>query len=498
VPRLLLGSAFVVATCGLIYELLAGTLASYLLGDSVTQFSIIIGIYLFAMGVGSWLTQYVRSDLLLTFANIELMVGVVGGVSTLVLFWLYDEIVDFHVALYALVLMIGVFVGAEIPLLVRILKESGELKDVIARVFAVDYVGALLASIIFPLLLVPHLGLVRTAFLFGAVNVLTGLILLWQLPRSTPTFVSRTLGVLALVALGIGFAIGENAQAQAESGQYPGQVIYAHSTPYQRVVLSSVNGEVQLFLNGNLQFSARDEYRYHEALVHPAMGLAGEMRHVLILGGGDGLAAREVLRYPGVETVQLVDLDPGMTKLFRETPWLARLNGGSLSAPRLRITSADAFDWVRHTTGPYDVVIIDFPDPSNYAVGKLYTTRFYAEVARVLAPHGVVVVQATSPFVARKSYWCVAATLEAAGFKTRPYHALVPSFGDWGFVLATRDEWAEARALPAGLRFLDRHTMAAMFEFPPDTRRTEVSPNRLNDQILVRLFNEEWSRYLGG
>ncbi len=495
---LLLLSAFAVATCGLVYELLAGTLASYLLGDSVTQFSTIIGTYLFAMGVGSWCTRFFRGNLLMSFARIEVLVGVVGGCAVLGLFWLYGHVVHFRVALYGTVFVIGALVGVEIPLLLRILDGKMEMRELVARVFAADYVGALIAALLFPLLLVPELGLVRTGFLFGVLNVTVAILLLWRLESSRAVWGSRAFALLSLVGLAAGFAVGEEAQTLAESGQYPGQVIYAHSTPYQRVVLSSVNGDLELFLNGNLQFSGRDEYRYHEALVHPAMTRVAAPRRVLILGGGDGLAAREVLKYPVVESVQLVDLDPGVTSLFRRTPWLRQINADSLNSPKLHLESADAFEWLRGARGAFDVVIIDFPDPSNYSVGKLYSTSFYRRVAAVLAPGGVVVVQATSPFVAKKAYWCIVATLRAEGFATKPYHALVPSFGDWGFVLATRSAWAEPGPLPQGLRFLDPPTEATLFVFPPDSAMPAVEANRLNDQVLVRYFEDEWSRYLGG
>jgi spermidine synthase len=498
VSALLLISAFAVATCGLVYELLAGTLASYLLGDSVTQFSTIIGTYLFAMGVGSWCTRFFRKDLLAHFARIEVLVGLVGGCSALCLFWIYGHVIHFRVALYGTVFTIGALVGVEVPLLLRILNGSMEFRDVVARVFAADYVGALLAALLFPLLLVPELGLVRTGFLFGVLNVAVAIVLLWKLQPNPILWASRAFAVLTLAGLALGFSLGEQGQSYAESNQYPGQVIYAASTPYQRVVLSSVAGEMQLFLNGNLQFSGRDEYRYHEALVHPAMTRAAAPRKVLILGGGDGLAAREVLRYPGVEQIQLIDLDPGVTTLFQRTPWLQRLNNDSLNSGKLRITSADAFEWLRDRPDRFDVVIIDFPDPSNYSVGKLYSTSFYRRVAAVLSPGGVVVVQATSPFVASKAYWCIVATLAAEGFATKPYHALVPSFGDWGFVLATRSPWQEPRALPPGLRFLDEQTESTLFVFPRDTQVREVEANRLNDQVLVRYFEDEWSRYLGG
>lgn len=300
----------------------------------------------------------------------------------------------------------------------------------------------------------------------------------------------------ALLVLCVGFAVADRAQSAIEAGSYPGQVLYLESTPYQRVVLTSVRGDLQLFLNGNLQFSARDEYRYHEALVHPAMRRAKQSSRVLVLGGGDGLATREVLRYPQVARVDLVDLDRGVTDLFRLTPWLAALNGGSLTSPRVHIQNTDAFSWLQRTHDSYDVVIADFPDPANFSIGKLYTTAFYRALGRILRPGGIAVIQATSPFVAPRSYWCIVSTLEAAGLVATPYHALVPSFGDWGFVLASRDPAGNLQPLPPGLRFLDDRTEAGLFEFPTDVRRVESAPNRLNDQVLVRYFEDEWNRYL--
>ena len=213
------------------------------------------------------------------------------------------------------------------------------------------------------------------------------------------------------------------------------------------------------------------------------------------LPGGDGLAAREVLRDPRVEHVTLVDLDPEMTHLFRDTPQFARLNGQSLSSPRLRVTNADAFRWVRQAKGPYDAVIVDFPDPTEFSLGKLYTENFYREVARLLAPEGVMTVQSTSPLIAPRSYWTVAQTLEAAGLQSRGYHVYVPSFGEWGFTLAAHKSLADAARLPAGLKFLTATSERQMFDFPPDMARRTVQVNRLDNQALVRSFIQEWGRY---
>ncbi|WP_380875240.1 polyamine aminopropyltransferase 1 [Sphingomonas sp. DBB INV C78] len=493
----LIASAFVVATCGLVYELLAGTLASYLLGDSVTQFSTVIGAYLFAMGIGSWCSRYVTRDELRLFVRVEILIALIGGCLAAVLFLLFPVVDHFRIALYALVLGVGFLVGLEIPLLLRILRADFEFRDLVSTVLTFDYVGALAASLLFPLLLMPHLGMIRTGFLFGLANVGVALALMWMLPSSARLGMEKAAGILVALLLAAGFIGAERLQRLAEVAAYEEPVIYAASTPYQRIVLTRGGDDLRLFLNGNLQFSSRDEYRYHEALVHPAVGRVARPAHVLILGGGDGLAAREVFRQPGVKTVTLVDLDPEMTRLFARSPMLARLNKGALTDPRLKVINADAFRWVRDARGPYDAIIVDFPDPTDFSVGKLYTKTFYQQVRKLLAPGGMMVVQSTSPLVAPNAYWTVATTLEAAGFTTRGYHVYVPSFGEWGFVLAANGPIGDAVRVPDGGRYLTSFEASRLFDFPPDMARRPAPVNRLDNQALVREFADEWGRYEG-
>jgi spermidine synthase len=491
----LLASAFVVATCGLVYELLASTLASYLLGDSVTQFSTVIGSYLFAMGIGSWCSRYVKRDELRLFVRVELIIALLGGFSAAALFMLFPVIDHFRVALYGLVLAIGFLVGLEIPLLMRILK-GFDFREVVSSVLTFDYVGALAASLLFPLVLMPHLGMVRTGFLFGIANAAVALALLFVLRRSGGLRVEKAAGVLVLLLLVAGFFASDRLQRWAEVASYQEPVVYAQSSRFQRIVITRRGDDLRLYLNGNLQFSSRDEYRYHEALVQPALARVKRPRNVLILGGGDGLAAREVLRHPAVERVTLVDLDPAMTRLFSRSPTLAVLNRGSLTDPRMRVINADGFRWAREARSQYDAVIVDFPDPVDFSVGKLYTETFYRELRRLIAPGGVAAIQSTSPLVAPKAYWTVAATLEAAGLTTLPYHAYVPSFGEWGFILAANGPVPAAATVLPG-RFLDSATAARLFDFPPDMARRAAAVNRLDNQALVRVFDEEWGRYEG-
>jgi spermidine synthase len=241
-----------------------------------------------------------------------------------------------------------------------------------------------------------------------------------------------------------------------------------------------------------LQFSSKDEYRYHEALVHPGLSALPGARHILVLGGGDGLAVRELLKYPAVESITLVDLDPEMTRLFSTHPVMSELNRHSLTQPRVHVINADAFIWLDTNNNSYDFVVVDFPDPTNYSLGKLYTTAFYRLLARHLSANGLIVVQSTSPLYARQSYWCIVQTLQEAGLRTYPYHVYVPSFGEWGFVLAGHSTFEPSQQLPAGLRFLSARNVPELFLFPNDMLPVPVESNHLNDQVLVRYYEREW------
>jgi len=499
---LLFLNVFVIATCGLIYELLAGTLSSYVLGDSVTQFSLIIGIYLFAMGVGSWLSRFIEKHVAEKFVEIELAVAVIGGFSAPLLFLTFAHLSYFAVVLYGMVFVIGTLVGLEIPLLMRILKDEMDFKDLVSRVLAFDYVGALAASLLFPIFLVPKLGLNRTSLLFGMLNAAVGIWGTWLLLPLIKKNVTimRVKGFIILALLAIGFIKADRLTTLAEDALFVDNIIYAKSSTYQRIVVTKGRTGYSLFLNGNLQFNSFDEYRYHEALVHPAFAaFSGDPRRVLILGGGDGLALREVLKYPSVKYVHLVDLDPDMTKVSTTVPALGELNAHAFADPRVEVTNADAYVWMDTETEPFDVAIIDFPDPNNFALGKLYTTRFYNLLKSKLRPDSSVVIQTTSPLIARNSFWCVIKTLESSGFNVRPYQTTVPSFGIWGFALAKLQPFETPAKPPPNieLRFLNDQTFASMFEFASDTSKPseDLEINRLDNQALVRYYETEWRRF---
>ena len=495
--RVLLVAVFVIAACGLLYELIVGTLSSYLLGNSVLHFSLTIGGFMTAMGIGSLLSRHVERHLLAWFVGVELAVGLAGGASAALLYAAYTYTPLYHVAMGALVLAIGGLVGMEIPLVTRLLGGREALKDTLANVLAFDYLGALLAAVLFPLVLMPALGVLRTAFVTGALNVAVVAVCLHAFrhelaPRRWPAVITG--GLAALLLLG---AVGAaRLTARFETRLYDDPVIYAEQSPYQRLVLTRRGTDLRLFLDGGLQFSSVDEHRYHEALVHPALAATASREHVLVLGGGDGLAVREVLRYADVRRVTVVDLDRAVTDLARTHPALRALNGDAFADPRVTIVSADAQAFLAETTDRFGVVLIDLPDPNHESLAKLYSRSFYDLVGQRLAVGGAVAAQATSPYFAREAYWSIVGTAEAAGLAPLPYHVYVPSFGDWGFFLGgphRRD--LGSPVFPGGLRYLTPELFAAARLFDGDTDRVPVQTSTLDDPAVLRYYERGWKRW---
>ncbi|MCF8167897.1 MAG: polyamine aminopropyltransferase [Rhodoferax sp.] len=492
----LLASVFVVAACGLVYELTAAALASYILGDSVLQFSTVIGAYLFSMGIGSWLSRFFERQLPAHFLRIELLVALAGGAMPALLFLANAYVPGaFRFLLYGMVGLVGILVGLEIPLVMRILKRDVALKELVSQVLTFDYLGALVVSVAFPLLLVPQLGLIRTGLLFGLLNAAVAVWALWVFRHELRRVPAHALAcACTLASLLAGFALADGITTLAEDKLYHEPVVVAATSPYQRIVVTNGRAGHRLFLNGNLQFAERDEYRYHEALVHPAMAAHGGPRRVAVLGGGDGMAVREVLKYPSVEQIVLVELDPQMTRIFATDPAMLRLNAGALASPKLSIVNTDAFQWLQNSSEVFDVIVVDFPDPTNFSIGKLYTNSFYALLAQRLSASGYAVIQTTSPLVARQSFWTVATTIESVGLRATPYHAHVPSFGEWGFIIASHRPWHWPTALPGNLRFLSLPSLPTLFDFPQDMARIPAPVNRLSNQALVGIYEQEWGR----
>ena len=496
---MLLLSILVAAACAIIYELLIGSTSSYFLGDSIEQFSLTIGFFLFAMGVGAWLSRLVRDNLLERFIQLEIWLGLIGGGTVGCLYALYAYTDQFRYGMLLLIMLIGSLIGLEVPLLTRILRQHGSLRTALSSVLSMDYFGSLFAALLFPYLLMPFLGAMYTSVLAGLLNWFVGVVVLFVFRHQLST---RSRRLLSLQCAGIGAGLlalliyAGPLVDRWESALYEDAIVYEEQSTYQKIVLTRRGEHVRLYLNGHLQFASVDEYRYHEALVHPAMAMADNQRRVLIIGGGDGLTAREVLKYDEVEEVDLVDLDPAITRLALRNPDLTRLNENALSRQQVRVINRDGFLFLQDDHPAYGVIIFDLPDPREESLTKLYSREGYKLAQRLLAPGGVIVTQATSPYYARQAYWCIAETMEAAGFSTLSYHLNVPSFGEWGFHIGALGP-IDAAPLQSSVnrRFLDESVWMAMRVFSPDIERIASEINELDKPILARYYRRGWSEW---
>ena len=486
----LLFAACIVAIGGIVYELVIGTVSSYLLGNSVLQFSFTIGFMLFGMGIGSYVAPKLTNQVETTFVINELLIAGIGGFSPAFLFWIFSIRIPFLPVFLFTVTGLGVLIGLEIPLMYRLLQEKTSGMHAISRIMTLDYVGALIASIAFPLLLLPTFGIVRTALLIGLANACIAGLLLWafwdriQIRRFLVVFC----GVVLLV-LGLGVYFSRSIHQSIDQRLYRDQVVYQEQTPYQYLILTRFKNDIRLYIDGNVQFSSLDEYRYHEPLIHIPLASVRHPERVLVLGGGDGLAARELLKDSRVQHITIVDLDPAMVRLAKTHPFVTALNQGSFEDSRVRVVHDDAFSFLRDATETYDVIVADLPDPNTESLAKLYSVEMYRLVLQRLTREGVFVTQATSPYFSREAFWTIDASIQAAGFVTRPYHVQVPSFGEWGFVLASRQFPVEMdwKLTVSPLRFLNEAVMPSLFVFDADiscpitvTSSTFVSPSILD------------------
>ncbi len=496
----LLGAAAVASACGLSSELLLGDLASYLGGDRTLAYGMAVGIFLAAMGLGAYLSRFVavtdaRESLLRAFVAVELAIAPLSALLPMGLFALFAIEGPLWLGLILATLCLGVLAGMEIPLLTRVLEREEGARDALSSVLALDYLGALVGSLAFPIVLLPLLGLLPAAAAIAVFPAAMTIVLGTAFPSLQPW---RVWGAIAVVGLLAWAPLALVAGDRMENVQYGAPIVTRVQSPYQRIVLTRQGSDLRLFLDGDLQLSTVDEYRYHEALIHPALAAHGHPRRVLLLGAGDGMALREVLKWPEVERVVLIDLDGAVVNLARTHPFLRRVNGDAFADPRVEVRVADAFAAVPHLTETFDAIVADFPDPDRDDLAKLYALGFYRRLLPHLAPDGVFVTQASSPFFAPKVMACIAATLRAAGLRAYPYAIDVPSFGPWGFVLATQQAIDPATfSLPVPTRFLSRSRLVALFDLPPDLEVSEaVDINRLDRPVLVRYqADPRWTAY---
>lgn len=508
----LLLTAGVSSSCGLAIELLLGTLASYLVGNQALAYGVAVGFFLAAMGLGAYLSRFIatsKSDLdqqiqlQTAFVWVELAFAPFSALAPILLFALFVIDGPFWLALILTTLVLGMLAGMELPILTRLLEKDEDLKDALAGVLALDYIGALLGSLLLPIVLLPFFGMFPSATLIGSIPALMVVALAVVFPRLRRWGrVGLAIAALLLVLVPFTIPLGD----RLENTLYKAPIVARVQSPYQRIVLTRQGTDLRLFLDGDLQFSTLDEYRYHEGLVHPSMSANVALREstqrtssrkVLLMGAGDGLALREVLKWQDVERVVLVDLDRAVVDFARKHPFLVRANASAYFDSRVQVIQGDAFVKVPNLPDIFDVIIADFPDPDRDVIAKLYSQGFYQRLLSRLAPDGVFVTQSSSPFFAPRAFACIAATLDSIGLKTYPYVVDVPSFGLWGFVMATRSPiQTAALQLPIATRFLNLPTLHNLFQLPQDIELGNVEINRLSQPIILQYQKDSrWAAY---
>ncbi|OFY93829.1 MAG: hypothetical protein A2309_01390 [Bacteroidetes bacterium RIFOXYB2_FULL_35_7] len=507
---MLLASVFIIATCGILYELLLGSISTYFLGSSILQFSITIGLFMFFMGVGSYLSRFIKENLLEAFIYIEIILSIVGGFSALILYAGFTLTENYYLIVVFIIALIGTFVGLEIPLIARIINQYSSIRETMANVLSFDYIGALLASLIFPLVLLPYYGVMKTAFIVGIINcgvaIFNAISFKHLIKKFQNIFISSLVTILILL---VGFIYSFRINSFFEQLLYQDDILLTRQSQYQRIIVTKWNQDFRLFLNGHLQFSSVDEYRYHEPFVHVPMLTAFNHENILVLGGGDGMAVREILKYPEVKKIDVVDLDPEMTKLASEHFLFTNLNENSLNNAKVKIHNEDAFNFIKKSSEIYSAILIDLPDSNDTGLGKLYSKEFYQMLSKRLALDGVMVTQATSPYFARNAFWCIVHTLQSVFPVVVPYTTYVPTFGQWGFVMAgnkiridSTDNYIKAlqtklaeQKFHTGLKYVYPNLIPSLFIFDNDINEIPTDTNTLNTQKLVNYYEtsaREW------
>ncbi|HEY9735293.1 MAG TPA: polyamine aminopropyltransferase, partial [Trichocoleus sp.] len=488
-------------------------------------YGVAVGGFLAAMGLGAYLSRFIGTEearaqagaeeleplgsdasridspknLLVAFAWVELWIAPLSALLPLALFALFVMDGPVWIGLALVTLLLGTLAGLEVPLLTRLLEQDAGVRDALAGVLALDYFGALAGSLALPVLLLPTVGMFPSAALIGALPALM-VFLLGQGFGGGKRGVLRSQQRWALLLCAALVALAPMTvplSDRLENTLYSAPVISRVQSPYQRLVLTRQGQDVRLFLDGELQFSTLDEYRYHEALVHPAMSASASRRRILVMGAGDGLALREVLKWPEVERVLLLELDSAVVNLAQRQPFLQQANAHAYADPRVEVRQADAFLAAPALAETFDVILADFPDPDQTVLAKLYSQGFYRRLLPRLAPAGVFVTQASSPFFAPRAFACIAATLGSVGLSVHPYTVDVPSFGPWGFVLAQRLPLQPAALeLPVPTRFLTQSLLHNLFDLPGDVQLGNVEVNRLADPVLVQYqADPRWAAY---
>ncbi len=501
---------FATGLSGIVAEYVLATLATYFIGNSMIQWALIVSIMMFAMGLGSRLSRFIKHDLLMSFIGIEFLLSILVGYSALITYTTVAYSNFISLVIYSLSIMVGLLIGMEIPLVIRMNKEFQSLRLNISGVMEHDYYGSLVGGFFFSFVGMPYLGMTYTPFVLALVNFGVALALIAITAKVLTKEKQRTIfiiGSTVAVLLISGFWIAEPIMFYGEQKKYKDKVIYQEQSRYQKIVLTEWKGDYWLYLNGNLQTSSYDEALYHEPLVHPALQFVKKAENVLIIGGGDGCAARELLKYKNLKKIRLVDLDPAMIVFAKTNPVMQKLNQGALSDSRVEIFTQDGFTFLEKDTLIYDAIIIDLPDPRSVDLSRLYSVEFYNICKYHLRNHGVLITQATSPYYAATSYKCIYKTITASGMYAVPMHNQILTMGEWGWIIANKKyEPKKFKEILQSLEFdnvatkwLNKEAMMQITSFGKDYYNITddtIMVNSMNEPILYRYYlRSNWDTY---
>lgn len=505
-----MAAIFATGFSGIVAEYLLSTLATYFLGDSILQWTMIVSTMMFSMGLGSRISKSFTVKLTEKFLMLEFILSLVVSFAPLIVYVAASFTNSLAVIIYGFSIAIGTLIGMEIPLVTRINDEYEDLRVNISNVLEKDYYGSLLGGVFFAFIGLPFLGINYTPFLLGIVNFGVAIAVFIYLKRFIDKRYRRpvSIAIAAITILLIGGLFMASPIIQyGEQIKYKDKVVYAEQSKYQRIVITQWKNDFWLYLNGNQQLCTMDEVMYHEPLVHPAMTLHPHPKEVLVLGGGDGCAVRELLKYEATDNITLVDLDPAMTRLGMEHPLLTELNQNSLHDEKVTVINADGYHYLSENKHFYDVIIVDLPDPRTVELGRLYSHEFYQTAYRHLRPGGIIITQAGSPYFATDAFKCIVSTMRSAGFQTVPLHNHVITLGEWGWSMGIKasENYDLKKALQklnfdeVNTHWINHEAMQLITSFGKDVypgHAEEVKINRIHDPVLYKYYLDgNWDLY---
>jgi spermidine synthase len=501
---------FVTGMCGIVAEYILSTLATYFIGDSVFQWTMVLSMMLFSMGLGSRLSRNFNSHLVEIFVATELLLAFFTSHAGTLTYLFMGFIHHIEWVIYPCSIAIGLLIGIEIPIATRINERYEALRTNIAGMMEKDYYGSLLGGVFFAFVGLPYLGLTYTPFALGFLNFAVAVLLWWYLGnliemRWKWVFHGSLVTVFAFWLGGV--LLAEPIVFWSEQQRYKERVIFSKQTKYQKITITQWKDDYWLFLNASKQLCTFDEWLYHEPLVHPVMHLAPQVQDVLVLGAGDGCAIREILKYPQVRKVVLVDIDPEMTKIGKEHAVFRDLNKDAMHNPKVQIINQDAFTYLERTAELFDVIMADFPDPLSVEVNRLYSAEFYRLCYRQLRSHGAIITQAAGLHFSPLVYRCIDKTMQKVGFHTLPIHNHVYTFGEWTWVIGSKalpkvrmkERLQKVTLKNIPLRWLTPEAMNGLYAFGRDLLEmdsTEIQVNTLQNPILYHYYQEgTWDKY---